>query len=35
MPPSLIHEQYAMGTRCHSSSYFDKMQVHRVSVAER
>jgi len=35
MPPGLIHEQYGMGARCHGSSNFGKMQVHRVGIAER
>jgi hypothetical protein len=35
MPPGLIHEQYGMGTRCHGSSDFSKVQVHRVGIAER
>jgi len=35
MPPGLIHDHYSMGTKCHGSSDFDKMQVHRVGIAER
>ncbi len=35
MPPGLIHDHYSMGARRHGSSDFDKMQVHRVGIAER
>jgi hypothetical protein len=35
MPPSLIHEQYGMGTKRHGSSDFSKMQIHRVRIANR
>ena len=35
MPPGLIHDHYSMGAKGHGSSDFDKMQVHRVGIAER
>jgi len=35
MPPGLIHEHYGMCARCHCSSDFGKMQVHRFGIAER
>jgi len=35
MPPSLIHDHRSMGAKCHGSGDFDKMQVHRLCIAER
>ena len=35
MPPGLIHDHHSMGAKCHGSGDFDKMQVHRLGIAER
>jgi hypothetical protein len=35
VPPGLIHDHHSMGAKCHGSGDFDKMQVHRIGIAER
>ena len=35
MPPGLIHDHHSMGANCHGSGDFDKVQVHRLGIAER